>query len=155
MIDSTHRCETLFELLQWQVSLLDRLIEIGERQLQTIQGERMSELLSLLSEKQPLLTQLGEAANQIRSFREQPISHQGNRVGHESASRCRQLKEEAQKRFELLFELEHQCESRLCVSRDQIAERLAASSHCMTAIDAYQKATASPAQGARLDLASD
>lgn len=155
MIDPANRSATLLELLQWQVSLLDRLIEVGERQFQIIQEERMSELLSLLSEKQPLLTQLGDTANQIRSLNEQPLAYQGDGNADQSAILCRQLKDVAQRRFEHLFELEQKCESRLCVSRDQIAERLAMSSHSMTAIDAYQKATALPDKGPRLDLASD
>lgn len=153
MIQQSLNGEGLRETLTSQIELLDRLIELGNVQIEAIENSRMSELLSLLSDKQPLLVELGEVAEKIRGFNADPFS----RVHEDDAHResCRKLKEEARTRFESLFQLEQKAEAMLSVSRDQIAKRLEASSNSMAAISAYQGGSAAHTQGGRLDLSSD
>jgi flagellar biosynthesis/type III secretory pathway chaperone len=153
MIQPLHGSENLPELLKLQIGLLDQLIELGLGQIQAIENERMSELLALLSDKQPLLSDLSEMAQRIRNLNDDPDSIPIDDELY--AQRCRQLKGYAKQRFELLFDLEQKSESLLCTSRDQIAKRLEASSHSMTAISAYQNDFSERTQGARLDLSSD
>ncbi len=153
MIQPVHESENLLDLLTSQVALLDKLIELGQIQILAIENGRMSELLSLLSDKQPLLGDLGDAAQRIRNLIGNPQSTAPDNDA--DAKRCRQLKDQAKQRFELLFDLEQKSETLLCTSRDQIAKRLEASSHSMTAISAYQSGSAVQTQGGRLDLSSD
>lgn len=153
MIQSVHGSDNLPDLLNSQVALLDQLIEMGQDQIHAIENGRMSELLSLLSDKQPLLADLGDAAQRIRNLI--GISPADTPSDDPDAKRCRQLKDQAQQRFELLFDLEQKSETLLCISRDQIAQRLEASSHSMTAISAYRSDSATKTQGGHLDLSSD
>lgn len=153
MIQPLNGNANLLELLKLQIGLLDQLIELGHGQIQAIESERMSELLALLSDKQPLLSDLGEMAQRIRNLNDDPDSIVIDDELY--AQRCRQLKGYAQQRFEFLFDLEQKSESLLCTSRDQIAKRLEASSHSMTAISAYQNDFSERTQGGRLDLSSD
>ncbi|HBJ34456.1 MAG TPA: hypothetical protein DDZ51_06765 [Planctomycetaceae bacterium] len=152
MIQPANTNENLLDLLQLQVGLLDQLLEIGQVQLHAIENGRMSELLSLLSDKQPLLADLGDTADRIRHLTSNPPATTGDDDAY--LQRCRQFKEIAKGQFETLFELEQKSESMLSTSRDEIAQRLEASSHSMTAISAYQRGSATQTQGARLDLSS-
>jgi len=152
MIQQSFGGESLLEILSSQIGLLDQLIEIGQVQIQAIEHGRMSELLSLLSDKQPLLGDLGDVARRIRDL---TADHSISVQDEGYAQRCRQLKASARGRFEQLFELEQRSEALLCTSRDQIAKRLEASSHSMTAISAYQSGYTAETQGGRLDLSSD
>jgi len=153
MIQQSLGDQALPEILSSQIGLLDQLIEIGQVQIQAIEHGRMSELLSLLSDKQPLLTDLGDVAHRIRKLnaRQSTALHEDDVC----VQMCRQLKADAKNRFELLFELEQRSEALLCTNRDQIAKRLEASSHSMTAISAYQGGATGQTQGGRLDLSSD
>jgi flagellar biosynthesis/type III secretory pathway chaperone len=152
MSQSASSSDSLLQLLTFQLGLLDQLIEIGHAQIGAIENGRMSELFSLLSEKQPLIAELGDTSQRIRDL---------NRDGMSSASendasiqQCRRLKEQAQQHFNRLFELEKKSEILLTKSRDQIARRLEESSHSMTAISAYQSGSAFQSQGGQLDLSS-
>lgn len=153
MIQQSLGDESLLEILSSQIVMLDRLIEIGQVQMQAIEHGRMSELLSLLSDKQPLLADLGEVANRIRKLAANPSTAPPDADG--DVQSCRRLKADAKDRFAQLFELEQRSEALLCTSRDQIAKRLEASSHSMTAISAYQSGSAGQTHGGRLDLSSD
>jgi len=153
MILPMHGSDNLADLLHSQVDLLDRLIEIGQVQIQAIENERMSELLSLLSDKQPLLNELGDTAERIRNLNDNSSANCGDDDLY--IQRCRLLKDDATQRFEQLFDLERESETLLCKSRDQISQRLEASSHSMTAISAYQSGSVIQSQGGRLDLSSD
>ncbi len=152
MIQPPHGSENLWELLNTQIGLLDQLIEMGQVQINAIENGRMSELLSLLSDKQPLLADLGDSAERIRNLTGNSSS---TACDDADVQRCRQLKDQAKQRFELLFDLEQKSETLLCTSRDQIAKRLEASSHSMTAISAYQNGSAMQSPGGCLDLSSD
>lgn len=148
-----HGSDNLLDLLTSQIDLLDRLIEIGQIQIQAIENERMSELLSLLSDKQPLVNDLGDTARRIHSLHDNPSDNSVDDAVH--VQQCRLMKDNAAQRFELLFDLEQKSEALLCKSRDQISQRLEASSHSMTAISAYQSGSAPQTPGGRLDLSSD
>lgn len=152
MIQPTYGSDNLPELLKWQFDLLGQLIEIGQTQIEAIEDGRMSELLALLSDKQPLVADLGNVANRIRNLNDNPSQ---SVINDTHVQRCRQLKDQTKQRFVLLFELEQKSETLLCTSRDQIAKRLEASLHSMTAISAYQSGSAVQTQGGRLDLSSD
>jgi len=143
---------SLLPLLQTQVALLDDLISLGNQQLQAIELGRMSELLSLLAEKQPLLTQLSDTANQLRYCGDPSAAN--STMLPEDREVCRKQKAVASERFDELLTLEKQCESALCSSRDQIARRLEASAHSMNAATAYQGNQLQVSQGGRLDLSS-
>lgn len=153
MIQQSLGDESLLEILSSQIGLLDQLIEIGKVQIQAIEHGRMSELLSLLSDKQPLLADLGDVAHRIRKLTANQSTASQDDDG--DVQTCRQLKANAKDRFEQLFELEQRSEALLCTSRDQIAKRLEVSSHSMTAISAYQGDATRQTQGGRLDLSSD
>jgi hypothetical protein len=153
MLQTEHGSDSLLELLTLQVGLLDQLIEMGQAQMSAIENGRMSELLSLLSDKQPFLVDLADAAQRLRHLN---ASRTPTAVRSDCYyQRCRQLKEQAKQQFDTLFELEQNAESLLSKSRDQIARRLEESSHSMTAIPAYQRESAMHSQGGRLDLSSD
>jgi flagellar biosynthesis/type III secretory pathway chaperone len=153
MLPSANPSENLLDLLSSQVGLLDQLLEIGKLQMHAIENGRMSELLSLLSDKQPLLADLGDMAYRIRNLPSHPLPASSD--DDAGVQRCRELKAQAKEQFEQLFELEQKAEVLLSNSRDQIAKRLEASSHSMTAISAYQSGSTINTQGGRLDLSSD
>lgn len=145
--------DDLAEMLATQVDLLDQLLAIGHTQLQAIEQGRMSELLALLSDKQPLLADLNDVAHRLRKAYDslQP----GTTDSGVDLQRLGGLKNQVQQRFESLMELEGKSEAMLCGTRDEIAKRLESSAHSMTAISAYQRAASLPSQGTSLDLSSD
>jgi len=152
MPSPTQANHSLLPILQHQIGLLDQLISLGHQQLQAIELGRMSELLSLLSEKQPLLTHLSDTAHQLRLCGDHAAENSTMPPGDRVA--CREHKALAAERFDELFALEKQCETALCSSRDQIARRLEASAHSMNAATAYQGDQLRGTQGGRLDLSS-
>ncbi len=153
MIQQSLGEQSLLGILSSQIGVLNRLIEIGQVQMRAIEHGRMSELLSLLSDKQPLLADLGDLADRIRRLAANPSTASPD--DDVDVHTCRQLKADAKDRFEQLFELERRSEALLRTSRDQIARRLEASSHSMAAISAYQGGSTKQTQGGRLDLSSD
>lgn len=144
--------ERMLTLLTRQNDLLDRLLALGRRQLDAIENSRMSELLGLLAEKQPLVDQLSELAIGLKTIRENESSAAGSVDGDKAE--CRKLSNIANTSFEELFKLEKQCETLLCDRRDQIGTRLQATSNSLSAANAYRNIPPTTSLGGQLDLSS-
>jgi flagellar biosynthesis/type III secretory pathway chaperone len=142
----------MLALLTCQDELLDQLLEIGRRQLDAIENGRMSELLGLLAEKQPLVDQLADLANRLKTLRENEPS--AATVADTNLAECRKLRQTATTSFEELFTLEQQCETLLCDRRDQIGARLQATNNALSAANAYREIPPTTSLGGQLDLSS-
>ncbi len=146
----------LLEQLSRQLRLLDDLLALGNQQSAAIAQGRMSELMALLAEKQPLLAQLSENAGTLRELSDQLVREHA--ADDPYRVRCRQQKQLVDQAYAQLLEQEQHAEQQLTTSRDQVAERLAASTGSLQAATAYQRMAPQPGDsgaGGRLDLSSD
>jgi hypothetical protein len=150
--------ESMLTLLTRQNDLLDGLLELGRRQLDAIENSRMSELLGLLAEKQPLVDELSELAIGLKTIRVNEStptrSIDGDKSIHGDKAECRNLSTLASSKFDELFTLERQCETLLCDRRDQIGTRLQATNNSRSAANAYRHIPPTTSLGGQLDLSS-
>lgn len=144
----------LSELIELRWQLLQRLLEISQRQINAIDGSRMTELMRILSEKQPPLNQLAEVAQQLRPAAEDdPESRVWD--SDEQRRRCRQQQEECEKMHLELLAVEAECETALMKSRDKIQEELKRVDNARQAVTSYASQHVLPDSGGNLDLSSD
>lgn len=132
---------------------LNQLLEIASRQLDAIHGCRMSELMSLLSDKQVPLTRLLEISEQLRRAADEPTSlrHWDSQSQRED---CRRRQEECQQLHLDLLAIEAECESALQQSRVSLQQRIERIDSAKSAATEYGRQQQVATSGARLDLFS-
>lgn len=151
-MNTTFFPDDLAELLHEQSLLLEQLIEFGIQQREAIENNRMSELLAILAQKQPMLDRLGKIREQLHDVRDLIES---NSFWQNSSIRsgCQIMRDQASRLFETLIEFENGCEVALAESRNQIRHRLDNLDSGRAAANAYQsQATATPSP--RIDFSS-
>ena len=151
-IASTVETDLLANLIDQKHAVLLQLRELSQRQLHLIDENNMSDLLSLLSAKQTLLTQLQRVESQLNPFRQQDPEQ---RVWRAPADRRRCAETAAASRGVLdeIMEMEKQGEGRLRENRDRTANKLERVHQGGEVRSAYLQ---SPQRtGRRLDLASE
>ena len=143
----------LAQLIEARWSTLNQLLEIGSRQMEAIEGCRMSELMRLLSDKQTPLNQLIGITEQLRMAAGD--DHTSRRWdNHSQRERCRQLQEETERMYLDLLAIEAECESALQQSRVTLQQRLDRVDSGQAAANGYACSDRSPTSGATLDLSS-
>jgi hypothetical protein len=144
----------LSDLIAQRRTILEQLLEMGSRQIDVIAAGRMSELMSLLAEKQLPLRRLGEISESLRDASgEDPKGRLWeSSVAREQCSRdqdkCEQLHIE-------LLAIEAQCEVALGESRESLQQQLGRVDTAQQAATKYASSGAAETMGMRLDLSSD
>ena len=137
---------------RWQ--LLEHLLQISQRQIDAIQGARMTELMRILSEKQTPLNQLAQIAERLRpAATEDPETRVW--ASPEQRTRCRVQQEECEKMHLELLAIEAECESSLLKSRDNLQEQLSRVDSARQTISGYNTQQKAFESGSQLDLSSD
>jgi len=148
--DLTTNADQLFDWLTEQMDLLDHLVVCGQRQCDAIATQRINELLAILGEKQPMLDRLMT----LRTMIVQSQSLIQSDAFWPSAGRreqCRVLRDNVATRFQILIDLESQCETDLNTNRLSIRQQIDSLDSGRTAANAYQsQSTPSP----RIDFTS-
>jgi flagellar biosynthesis/type III secretory pathway chaperone len=146
-----HSAAQFTELLNQQFELLENLIAYGEQQRTAIQESRMSELIAILAQKQPLLDRLG-TIRQVLHDHQSVVEASSFWINEDARRDAQELRARAATAFETLIELERQCEVALSESRDQIRHRMESLDSGRAAANAYQSQVTPPAS--RIDFSS-
>lgn len=145
--------QQLAALVDQRWDVLQRLLQMTDRQMQAIDGGRMSELMNLLAEKQQPLTDLNEVSEQLRqAVGDDPDSRHWE--GTPGRDRCQRRHRECEQMLQRLLELEAESEKTLASSREAIGRELIQQEDARQAASHYSQ-SAAPSAGSRLDLSSD
>ncbi len=144
----------LSELVDQRYDALAELLEATQLQQAAIEAGQMTELMRLLSRKQPPLNRLTAVAERIR---EASADDPHSRYWENEAERrrCRQRQDECEKMHVELLALEAACETQLTESRDAIGKQLAQIDAGREAANCYAHTNDIPTSGGQLDLSSD
>ncbi len=143
---------TLIQLVDERWQTLQTLLELSLRQSEIIQQEKISELLPLLSSKQPLLQRFAELQEQLRPLAAQPAAaRQWDSPAQRQA--CQQQLDESEEMLAEMLRLEQECETQLVAGRDRLSERMQQSDGSQRAASAYQS-VGRVTPTSRLDLSS-
>ena len=145
--------ERLVYLVRRRRTVLAELLELSRRQLVAAEQGRMNELMSLLAEKQPLLTKLRDDSS---SLAEAESDDPDARIWDppEQRAACRRQHDECEEMLRALMRMEAQCEQTLVASRQSLQEKLEQSQTAQQAVVGYAGADQKSTSGGRLDLSS-
>lgn len=133
--------------------VLRQLLELSSRQIDAIDGCRMSDLMRILSEKQAPLNRLSSITSRIRqAVDDDPLARHWE--SETQRERCRQQQEECERMHLDLLATEAACEAALQKSRIAMQERLDRVDAGRIAAKSYARGEARSTAGGRLDLSS-
>ena len=141
----------LAALMSERCEILRSLHGIGKRQIEVIDAGHMSELMSLLAQKQRPLHRLGEIAELLKPFASQDHRERQWPSG-ECQTQCRADQAECERLHVELLAIEAQCESALEASRESIRDELHRIDVARQAATSYSSCETRPTSGAQLDL---
>lgn len=143
----------LSELVSQRHAVLTELLDISNRQVDAITGARMTELMSLLAEKQAPLLVLNELSATLRQC---SGDNADKRVWESGEARraCRRENETCERMLVKLLAMEAECETLLARSRETLQQQLGRAEGARQAISGYSKTDAKPTVGGQLDLSS-
>ena len=145
--------ERLVQLVRQRKSVLSDLLDLSRRQVVAAELGRMSELMSLLAEKQPLLTQLrDDSASLAEAKSDDPDSRVWDRPEQRTA--CQREHQECEDMLKVLMQMEADCEQMLAASRQSLQEKLEQTQTAQQAVTGYAGADQQSTSGGRLDLSS-
>ena len=142
---------TLAALMRERRDILRGLHEVGKRQIDIIAAGHMSELMSLLAQKQRPLNRLGEIAELLKPFANQDHRHR-SWPSQECQDQCRADQRDCERLHVELLAIEAQCESALEVSRESIRQELQRIDVARQAATSYSSCETPSTTGGRLDL---
>lgn len=146
--------DRLAELVQEQLDVLLQLQRMGQQQQEMIVQGRVSELLSLLAEKQQLLQRLTEVQQSLRPASQQPPDAR-RWSSAQRKQQCQAISAQCDALLAEILETEAASEASLVESRDALAVRLQQSTGALHAARTYQGALSDLGRPAsRLDLSS-
>ena len=144
----------LSELVDQRLEILESLLRQSVQQAEAIAAGRMSELMSLLAQKQTPLRQLGAVSQTLREA-ENDDPDQRQWTSPQARDECRSKHRRCESLLGELLRLEAECEAKLAHSRDEIEEKLSRSEGARQAASSYTATISDAPTGARLDLSSD
>ena len=142
----------LAELVQRRLTCLEQLRDMGYRQLELIEGTRMTALLDLLAIKQRALLELGNLERKLDPFRGQKPEHR-HWPTEEARLACGAKIEQCDRLLREIVAQEKQCETLMRLRRDQAASDLQGVHHAGMTRGAYVSAPVQ--QVHQLDLSSE
>ena len=144
--------DVLAQLIGQRHNCLSQLHALSRHQLELIDAGEISELLHVLSSKQQWLTTLAQIERGLDPFRGQRPEDRRWR-SEADRQRCALLIAECDAMFRDVIMQEKQCESQLCVRRDEAATRLQGAHVAGAARGAYVADRGRPI--GQLDLSSE
>ena len=144
----------LSQLIDRRLHLLQSLMEMGHKQTAAIRDGRMSDLMRILSEKQPPLSELAAIAQQLKAAAGDDPE---KRIWPDPAARdrCRRHQQVCEQLHLDLLAMEAECESTLSKSRDEIQQRLERVDSGRQVANSYARQAMPVTGGGTLDLSSD
>lgn len=142
----------IVDLVDQRWELLQELSQLADRQAVAIEQGRMSELLSILRQKQPPLETLDRLSLELRQRCAPPQAVRWSSAAERDA--CRAKNEACQRLHETLLLREAECEAKLQASRQRVEEQLTRSEGAKRAAGSYNASRPSPTTGGQLDLAN-
>jgi flagellar biosynthesis/type III secretory pathway chaperone len=144
--------DLLVELIGKKLAIVEQLRDLSRRQSDLIADGDIQRLLSVLSAKQTLLSELQKVQQRLEPFRKQDPESRRWR-SQPDRQRCRTLVERCEALLGEIMLIEKQSESEMAQRRDAALSRLQESHSSAEATRAYIRPPA-PLRGS-LDLSSD
>ncbi|TWU57510.1 flagellar export chaperone FlgN [Rubripirellula reticaptiva] len=146
--------DELTAIIDRRFETLSHLLELSLRQVQAIDESRMSDLMRILSDKQPPINELIQIGKQLASaVGEDPANRQW--ASDEDRRRCRERQSQCELMHDELLAIEADCEGRLTASRASAQEKLQRFDNGRVAANSYAQAQTTRPSGGSLDLSSD
>ncbi|TWT53001.1 FlgN protein [Rubripirellula amarantea] len=152
---------TLCQLVDAKFEALSQLTELSEHQVATIDENRMSDLMRILSQKQKLIEQLLRITDQLMpALQDDPLTRVWE--SEDVRQQCRDRQQQCEQMHLQLLAIEAQCEATLQASRSDMEEQLGRLNSGQQAAAGYSRSQAygqtnssGSSSGARLDLSSN
>jgi len=120
---TAHETDLLAELIGRKVDCLARLRDMGEKQLELVRADRITELLQVLGAKQRVLIELQRIERELTPFRDQAPDKRRWRTS-EMRRECAQQLEECERLLGTIVAQEKESERELVRRRDDLAAQL-------------------------------
>lgn len=151
-VDDRFETDLLAELIGKKLAVLEQLRDLSRRQSDLISDGDIERLLSVLSAKQTLLSELQKIQKELEPFRQQdPDARRWRSPAHRE--RCRQLAERSETLLGEIMLVERQSESEMVRRRDDAVARLHSVQSSADATRAYIQSPDPPPS--MLDLSSE
>lgn len=149
---TAHETDLLAELIRRKVDCLARLHDMGEKQIEFVRADRITELLHVLAAKQRVLIELQRIERELAPFCDQAPDKRQWRTS-EGRRECAQQLEQCESLLGKIVAQEKESEGELIRRRDELAARLQGIHLASQARGAYT-AQSAPDAG-RLDFLSE
>ena len=143
--------DLLAGLIERKLECLVKLHEMGKRQFELAQADRLTELLDVLGAKQRVLTRLQRIEEELGPFRDQDPDRRRWRTS-EQRQQCAQRLEQCESLLAEIIAQEKHSERELIQRRDELGSRLQGMHAASQARGAYTVESQPPVS--RIDLAS-
>ncbi len=127
----------LVALLQRQLELYHELRDLSSTQSRFIESGHVDDLLSVLAQRQSIITSLTEVSDRIDPYREQ-LSQVWPRIGAEDQRRITALLEEVQTLVRSILDSDNRDHRSLQRARDGVAAEMRQTVHAGRAVNAYR-----------------
>ena len=151
-MDESIATDILADLIGKKHAVLEQLRDLSRRQSDLIGDANMTRLLTVLSAKQTLLTELQKIQRQLEPFRQQDPEQRKWR-SPQDRERCSQMAQRCEALLGEIMVVEKQSEAELVQRRDAAVARLEKTHSSAEATRAYMS-TPAPVRR-RLDLSSE
>ncbi len=149
---TTPDTDLLAELIRRKLDCLVRLRAMGQKQIELVRTDRMTDLLDVLGSKQRVLTELQQIERALDPFRGQDPDRRRWRSA-DSRQACAQKLKQCESLLGEIVRQERQSERELIQRRDEVAQQLQGFHLASQARGAY--AAQSDSYEGRLDLLSE
>lgn len=143
--------ERLIVLLTEQRDLYGRLRELSDRQRALIAGDRPEQLLSILQERQTLISSLSRLNEQLAPFRREWDAMYA-RLSEESRERTSALLNEINALLKVILKTDREDSVLLAARKHTVARELSGVAGGKTATSAYARQSDSPTNGPSADV---
>jgi len=144
----------LLTLVELKTALLERVWELGQRQLQLIAAGDYGDLLKLLGVKQRVLAGLRDVEQGLAPFRQQDPEQRHWNSSVERAQ-CQRQMTRCEELLALILHQEQQSETQMIQHREETAAQLLQLQHTAEIHGAYDSQDWTAATAAQLDLSSE
>ncbi|QDT02734.1 FlgN protein [Rubripirellula lacrimiformis] len=148
------KADELTSLVQQRFEALMELLDMGQLQITAINENRMTDLMRILSDKQPAIARLTEIARQLATAVDDD-PEQRRWSSDAARQHCRTMQQQCELMHQELLAIEADCETRLTETRDSVQEKLTRFESGRVAANSYARSQTIDQSGGSLDLSSD
>lgn len=146
--------DQLIDLIGKRRDVLTQLLQFCDRQMAAIDTDRMTDLMRILSDKQPLINQLTQLAGPLgKAAGDDPNTRHWSST--QQREQCRTWQDECDAMHQELLAIEAACEAKLDVSRAAMHEKLQRVTSGRDAVNRYAQTQTKRPSGGSLDLSSN